>query len=68
MIANVNPKASNLDPRWPLPSVDMVYVRERPGGIWELRDFFGDVILETNNRSACFFKAAHHGLQFSVRH
>lgn len=68
MIARTNPKAEGMDPRWPLPCVDMVYVRERPDGVWELRDFFGGVLLETTNRSSCFFLLADHGLTYSMRH
>ena len=52
-----------LDPRWPLPCVDMVYVG-RIGDDWALKDFNGEIIFQSSNRSSVFFKAAE--LKFTI--
>lgn len=54
---NHNPEALGMDPRWPLECVDMTYVADTPVG-WALVDFFGARLVESDNRSACYFKAA----------
>lgn len=60
---------TDLDPRWPLPVVGWAYVVSLPRlGFWELRDWHGDVVLCTNNRSSCYFRAAELNLRVVQRH
>lgn len=64
----MNPEAADMDPRWPVPSIDMVYVIEEPPGTWHLRDFFGRSLIAANDRSSCYFAAIQHDLTVVVRH
>lgn len=49
---NMNPEAVNLDPRWPLDSVDIVYCIKEDG-LWHLRDFFGKTMTIHEDINAC---------------
>lgn len=46
-----------LDYRWPLESIDIVYVKQ-DGGEWALKDFNGEELLKSCSSLACYKKAA----------
>lgn len=63
-----SPITEDLDPRWPLPCVELAYVREEQPGVWVLRDFYGQALVATSDRSTCFFEVIRLGLTLATRH
>lgn len=63
----INPRAVNLDSRWPLDVIDCGYVFYQDG-MWYLKDFFGDLVCYHWDRAQILFIAQHAGIKIVERH